>query len=233
MNSKILIVEDDQSIITGLQIVLEEENYEITAETNGAKGYLTAVSKNFDLIILDVMLPEMNGFDILIELRQKGIKTPILFLTSRKKEIDKVTGFELGCDDYMTKPFSIMELKLRIKAILRRSQNIPEINNNNKMDEINFTHFKISFNKLDAFSNDKPLNLNVKEFNLLKLLVSRKGDVVTRDEILDIVWGYDSYPVTRTVDNYILNLRKKIEPDPSNPLYILTVPTIGYKFIEN
>jgi two-component system alkaline phosphatase synthesis response regulator PhoP len=175
------------------------------------------------------MLPNKNGFEICRDLRANKIFTPILFLTSKKEEIDKIIGFETGGDDYLTKPFSITELKLRIKAILRRTSALED--SKESLEEIiRFGNYEMNLGKYDIFLENKPLGLSVKEFQFLKLLIDSRGKVISRDEILDKVWGYDNYPTTRTVDNYVLSLRKKIEPDPSNPIYLLTVPTVGYKF---
>ncbi|MDT3740628.1 MAG: response regulator transcription factor [Candidatus Kapabacteria bacterium] len=227
--SKILVIEDDAAISIGLEVVLKDEGYEVTTESDGETGYFKAMSRQYDMIILDVMLPSKNGFEICKDLRLNKVTTPILFLSSKKEEFDKIIGFENGADDYLTKPFSIIELKLRIKAILNRIK--PQPAETKSHDEIiKFDDYVMIPSKYDVFLNDKPLGLSVKEFQFLKLLIEKKGDVISRDEVLDKVWGYDNFPTTRTVDNYILSLRKKIEPDPANPKYVLTVHTIGYKF---
>ena len=176
------------------------------------------------------MLPNKNGFEICRDLRKSGIKTPILFLTSKKEEFDKIIGFESGADDYLTKPFSISELKLRVKAILRRVNHSSAV-----QEEMKFTidDLLLDYEQYDVFRNGISLGLSVKEFQILKLFIENTGKILTRDKILDKVWGYDTYPTSRTVDNYILSLRKKIEPDPSNPKYIHTVPKLGYKFNAN
>ena len=229
---RILVIEDDTAISMGLGVILKEELYDVEIQNDGLAGYQSAIEQQFDLIVLDVMLPNKNGFEICKDLREADNMTPVLFLTSRKEEFDKIIGFQTGGDDYLTKPFSIMELKLRIKALLRRNNNSDNHNGKGELS-INNGKFKLVPEKYDVFINDNPCGLSVKEFQLLKFLIENKGKVISRDEILDKVWGYDNYPTTRTVDNYILSLRKKIETDPANPVHLLTVPTIGYKFSEN
>jgi DNA-binding response OmpR family regulator len=224
----ILIIEDDPAILMGLEAALIEDNYQITSESDGNKGCALALKSNFDLILLDVMLPNKNGLDICRELRQSKIDTPIIMLTCKKEEIDKVLGFETGADDYLTKPFSIIELKMRIKALLRRSGN----NHNHAEENYMFDDYVVVFKKFDVYILDRPLGLSVKEFQILKFLIEREGEVISRDKLLDSIWGYDSYPSTRTVDNYILSLRKKIEPDPAKPKHLITIHTLGYKFIK-
>lgn len=231
---KILVIEDDQSIALGLTVVLKEDDYEVSTESDGKIGFETALNNKFDIIVLDIMLPNMNGFDICKGLREHKVTTPILLLSSKKEEFDKIVGFENGADDYMTKPFSIMELRLRIKAITRRSQQVQESVAESKANTLKIGSFVADSTKFDVYFNNQPIGLSVKEFHLFKFLMENIGKVISRDEILDKVWGYDSYPSTRTIDNYILSIRKKIEPDPANPKYVLTVPTIGYKLnIEN
>jgi DNA-binding response OmpR family regulator len=229
---RILVIEDDSAISMGLGVILKEELYDVQIENDGLTGYQTAIAQQFDLIVLDVMLPNKNGFEICRDLREAGNITPVLFLTSRKEEFDKIIGFQTGGDDYLTKPFSIMELKLRIKALLKRNNNSEKPIMTNDLT-VKVGKFKLVPENYDVFINDSPCGLSVKEFQLLKFLIDNKGKVISRDEILDKVWGYDNYPTTRTVDNYILSLRKKIETDPANPVHLLTVPTIGYKFSEH
>jgi len=178
-------------------------------------------------IILDIMLPRKNGQDICRDLRREGNSTPILMLTSKKQETDKVLGLELGADDYVTKPFGIRELLARIKALLRRKGEITKV-----IDEYSFGGVQIDFKKLEASKNGQPLKLTAKEFKVLKFLIQHEREAVSRDMLLDEVWGYESYPDTRTVDNFVLSLRKKIENDPSDPQHLLTIPTVGYKFVK-
>lgn len=222
---RILVVEDDPAILKGLEVALREENYEVMTATDGAEGFRRAHRENLDLIILDIMLPGMDGLEICRRLRGERSTTPIIMLTSRKEEVDKVLGLELGADDYVTKPFSIRELKARIRACMRRP---PELVRD--IEEYAFGDITLDFKKLEAKRRGDPLKLSAKEFEILKYLILREGEVVTRDMLLDDVWGYEQYPTTRTVDNYILSLRKKIETDPSNPEHLLTVHTAGYKF---
>jgi DNA-binding response OmpR family regulator len=223
---KILIVEDDQALCQTLKTALELENYTVLTASDGGDGFKLATKENFDLILLDLKLPEMDGFEVCKNLRLGGDRTPIIFLTGEKKEeIDKVLGLELGGDDYMTKPFGTRELLARIKAVLRRTR--PE---KTELDECSFGSVTINFKKQVAIKQGDELPLTAKELGLLKLLIMHEGEVFTREVILNEVWGYDKYPTTRTVDTFIHNLRKKIEDDPSQPLHLLTIPWSGYKF---
>lgn len=224
---KILVIEDDPAILKGLTTSLEEEGYKVSSATDGIAGYNLAKSQNIDLIILDVMLPNKDGFEICRDLRKDGINTPILMLTSKKEEIDKVLGLEIGADDYVTKPFSLRELLARIKAILRRKSDLVK-----EVEDYSFDNINIDFKKMEAFKNNEPLKLSALEFKVLKYLVSREGEVVTREQLLDDVWGYEAFPTTRTVDNYILSLRKKIENNSSKPVHLLTLHKSGYKFVR-
>jgi DNA-binding response OmpR family regulator len=173
------------------------------------------------------MLPKKNGQDVCKQLRAEGVNTPILMLTSKSDEMDKVLGLELGADDYMTKPFSIRELHARIKALLRRHGE-----GKKDIDTIAFGNVDIDFKKQEANRKKQPLKLSAKEFEILKYFILHEGEVITRDMLLDEVWGYETFPTTRTVDNYILTIRKKIEDDPSEPKHLLTVHTAGYKFVK-
>lgn len=222
---RILIIEDDAAILEGLTASLKEEHYDVEIASDGEEGLRKAKKKNVDLILLDLLLPSMNGEDICRMLREEGIETPILILTSKREETNKVLGLELGADDYVTKPFSVLELKARIKAVLRRGTYRAE-----GASEFSFGNVRIDFRKHEATKKGKQVSLTEREFKLLKYMVEHKGEVLTRDMFLDKVWGYDSYPTTRTVDNYILSIRHKIEDNPSKPKFILTVHTSGYKF---
>jgi DNA-binding response OmpR family regulator len=224
---RILIVEDDPAILKGLATTLKGEHFEVLTATDGEEGYQMAQRENIDLIILDVMLPRKNGQDICRDLRKEGNQTPILMLTSKKKETDEVLGLELGADDYVTKPFSIHKLLARINALLRRKGVIAK-----DIEAYSFGNVQVDFKKMEASKNGKPLKLTAREFKVLKFLIQHEREAVTRDMLLDEVWGYESYPDTRTVDNFILSLRKKIEDDPSNPTHLLTIPTVGYKFVK-
>ncbi len=222
---KILIIEDDTAISLGLKTILEKENFIVLTETDGLEGFNTASKEKIDFIILDINLPNKNGIEICKDLRNQKIKTPILMLTSRKEEIDKVLGFEVGADDYLTKPFSVKELIARINAIFRRTDD-----DEKDIEEFTFGNIYINFKKQDANINGKDILLSAMEYKILKYFIIHLGEVISRDKLLDEVWGYDSYPTTRTVDNYILSLRKKIEEDPSKPKYLKTIYTAGYKF---
>jgi DNA-binding response OmpR family regulator len=224
---RILIVEDDKAILRGLVDSLKAEHFEVETSSDGEAGYTIAKRRKCDLIILDVMLPGLNGFDICKQLRADGVKTPILMLTGRGEETDKVIGLELGADDYVTKPFSVKELIARVKALLRRQAEI-----HSAMTEASFGDVYVDFKKQDAIKGKRKLDLSAKEFQLLKYFVEREGEVVSRNQLLDDVWGYEAMPTTRTVDNYILSLRKKIESNPSKPKHLLTVHTAGYKFVK-
>jgi len=225
--TKILIIEDDPAILRGLQEGLAEERLTIVTAMDGEKGFKTAMREQIDLIILDLMLPSKNGIDICRDLRNKGNHTPILMLTSKKHEADKVLGLEIGADDYMTKPFGIRELIARIHALLRRKQHVKGTTQSAQFGEIS-----VDFVKHELFKGKKSVKLSAKEFQLLKYFIEHCGDVVSRDQLLDELWGYDVTPTTRTVDNYILSLRKKIEKDPSNPKHLITIHTAGYKFLK-
>lgn len=222
-----LIIEDDPAILRGLKESFEQENYHVLTAQDGLKGFDMAKRENIDIIILDLMLPGMNGQDVCRELRSAGVPTSILMLTSKKHEMDKVLGLELGADDYVTKPFSVRELHARVKALLRRKTDLPK-----DIDEYSFGTVHIDFKKREAFKNKKPVKLSLREYEVLKFLIRHAGEVVTRHQLLDEVWGYDVFPTTRTVDNYILSLRKKLEANPAEPKHILTMHTAGYKFIQ-
>mgnify|MGYP001332648568 FL=1 len=224
---KILIIEDDPAIRTGLNESLSKEGYTITDADSGDKGYALAHSDNFDLILLDLILPIKDGVEICKDLRSEGVKTPIIMVTSRKEEIDKILGLEIGADDYVTKPFSIRELLARVKALIRRSTYEP-----GDIEEVAFADLKINFKKQEMFKGTKPVKLSATEYRILHYFIDHEGEVISRDKFLDEVWGYDSYPTTRTVDNYILSLRKKIEDDPSDPRHLLTAHKVGYKFVK-
>lgn len=224
---RILIIEDDAAILKGLEIALKGEHYEILSADDGEKGFRLAAKENLDLILLDLMLPSKNGQEICRDLRAQGVTTPILMVTSKNEETDKILGFEIGADDYVTKPFSIRELLARIKALLRRHG---EIKSN--LAEYAFDHVLLDFKKQEASKNGNPISFSTKEFQILKFFAQHEGVVVTRNMLLDEVWGYENFPTTRTVDNFILSIRKKIEDNSSNPKHLITVHTSGYKFVR-
>ncbi len=224
---RILIIEDDPAIVKGLQESLEDEHYNVITATDGKEGYEMAGRENPDLILLDLMLPTMNGQDICRKLREDGITVPILMLTSKREETDKVLGLELGADDYITKPCSLRELHARIKANLRRSEIIRK-----EVSTFTFADLEIDFKKQKSLKKGKTIQFSTKEYEILHFFIQHDDEIVSRDMLLDEVWGYDVFPTTRTVDNYILNLRKKIEIDPTQPKHILTIHKSGYRFIS-
>ena len=226
---RILIIEDDISILNGLKDVLIFKSYDVVTEADGESGYETAVEKKPDLIILDIMLPKMDGFTLCKKLRDEGNMTPVLMLTARGEELDKVQGLDYGADDYVTKPFSLPELLARVRALLRRMPG--EKTEKAPPDSIQLGNIFLDFKKYAASKDGLPMNLTPKEFGVLRYLAARAGDVVTRDELLDSVWGYEKYPTTRTVDNHLAQLRSKIEENPANPQYLITVHGVGYKLV--
>jgi DNA-binding response OmpR family regulator len=226
--TKILVVEDDPAILRGLADNLRFDGYEIETAIDGEAGYRAQRVQKPDLIVLDLMLPRMSGFDLCKKLRAEGLRTPIVMLTARSEESDRITGLDLGADDYMTKPFSVRELSARIRAVLRRTQPQPAL-----PEELRFADVEVDFRRYEARRKGKPVDMTRKEFAVLQLLASRAGEVVTRDQLLDEVWGYESYPVSRTVDNHVAALRAKLEKDPSDPVYIQTVHGVGYKFARH
>lgn len=225
---KILVVDDEQNMRTGLKDNLEYEGYEVDTANDGEEGLKKILANNYDLIILDVMMPKKSGFDVCKETRKNGITTPIILLTAKGEEIDKVVGLEIGADDYVTKPFSLRELLARVKAILRRSDNLIM---DNESREIKIGKLTIDFNSYKATLKNKDVAMSHKEFEILRYLWKHRNATVSRDDLLTEIWGYDETPTTRTVDNFILKLRQKIENDPNHPQVILTVHGIGYKLI--
>jgi DNA-binding response OmpR family regulator len=222
----ILAVEDDPAILRGLSDNLRFEGYDVITATDGETGYKLQAEKKPDLILLDLMLPRMSGLEFCRKLRGEGIQTPILMLTARSEEPDRVLGLDLGADDYVTKPFSVRELMARVRALLRRSQ--PQ---NGLPDELKFGAVAIDFRSYEAKCNGKPVEMTRKEFAILRYFASRAGQVVSRDDLLNEVWGYESYPASRTVDNHVAGLRAKLEQNSSEPEHIKTVHGVGYKFI--
>jgi len=223
---KILLIEDDIAFLKTLSATLESEGFFVISASDGQQGLDLALKEDVDLVALDMVLPSLGGLEICRRLREKKISTPIIMLSGkRREEIDKVVGLELGADDYLVKPFGPREFLARIKAVLRRSK--PEAHD---VEEFSFGDVWIDFKKQIALREQKELRLTAKEFGLLKLLIAHEGEVVSRNTILNEVWGYDKFPTTRTVDTFIHNLRRKIEKDPANPCHLLTVPWSGYRF---
>lgn len=228
MNEKILIIEDEKDLVKGLKLNLEDEGYIIDFAYDGLEGYRKAMNENPDLIILDLMLPGKNGLDLCKELRQEGnYYTPIIMLTAKGEEIDKVVGLEIGADDYMAKPFSIRELMARIKVQLRRQKRKEK----DKVKELHLEDVLIDFSHFKIIRNKKETDLSSLEAEILQYMYSRNGGVITREELLENIWGYEKFPTTRTIDNHILKLRKKIEKNPNHPVHLLSVYGEGYRFI--
>ena len=216
--SRILVIEDEPAILRGLADNLRFESYEVLTAADGESGYAVLQEHRPDLIILDLMLPKMSGYDVCRKARAEGIVTPILMLTARGEEADRVRGLDLGADDYVSKPFSLPELLARVRALLRRAQPIA-------LDELRFDDFVVDFRKYEARCGGIEVDLTRKEFGVLRLLAGRAGEVLTRDELLNQVWGQESYPTTRTVDNHILSLRSKLGSE-----HLVTVHGVGYKW---
>jgi DNA-binding response OmpR family regulator len=226
---KLLIIEDEELIRMALEDDFRIEGYDVDSAEDGLKGYEKAKDPDFDLIILDIMLPGMNGFDVCRELRMQGIKTPIIMLTAKGQEIDRVVGLEMGADDYVTKPFSPRELQARVKAVLRRT----EISSKRPVENVfNMQGLTVDFLQYECYKNGQLIKLTKHEFGLLKYLINNRERVVDRDELLDNVWGKDVFVAPRTIDTHMANLRKKIEDDPSEPKIIFSVRGVGYKFIS-
>jgi DNA-binding response OmpR family regulator len=222
---RILVVEDEPPILNGIKDTLELEEYEVVTATDGQEGLRLALSIDPDVVLLDVMMPKLSGIDVLRKLRENRIRGSIILLTAKSGEEDKVRGLKLGADDYVTKPFSVVELLARVQAVLRRTD--PPKDN---LNDVKFHDIRIDFEKLEAFKNDKKLDLTPREFKILRLFVENPRRVVSRNELLDKVWGYDVFPTTRTVDNHIVKLRKAVEDQPSDPKIISSVRGVGYKF---
>ncbi len=221
---RILIIEDDPAILRGLRISLEEEHHQLFSASDGEEGYQLAQEENFDLIILDLMLPGKNGQEICRELRGQGNSVPIIMLTSKNQESDKVLGLEIGADDYVTKPFSVRELQARIRALLRRTSPEDEA----CKDCCSFGSVHIDFKRQEAKKNNLTIRLSTKEFEILRFFIDHEQEVISRDKLLNEVWGYEIYPTTRTVDTFILNLRKKIEDDSAHPKHLITIHGAGF-----
>ena len=226
---RILLVEDEQGLVLTLTDRFRSEGFEVDVAMDGKTGLEKALLGDHDLIILDVMLPKKNGYDVCRDLRQKGIGTPVLMLTAKGETIDKVLGLKLGADDYLTKPFEVIELLARIEALLRRS---PSSTNGHAADSFRFGAVTIDFKRAEVLRDNEPIDLSAMEFKLLQHLIENRGIVHSRDQLLDAVWGYDAMPSTRTVDVHIAWLRQKLEANPKHPHFIQTVHGMGYKFIN-
>jgi DNA-binding response OmpR family regulator len=225
---RILVIEDEPQMLLGLRDNLELEGYEVATASDGDEGLQKAASFNPDLVILDVMLPRKNGFDVCRELRARGTTTPVVMLTARNQETDKVLGLELGADDYVTKPFSITELLARVRAVLRRASTRPATT---PADTYRIGDLEVDFRIHQARRGKQRVEFTAREFELLRYFVTHIGQVVTREQILNEVWGYEEFPTTRTIDNFVAKLRQKIERSPHAPEHILTIHGSGYKFV--
>lgn len=226
MNKHILIVDDESNMRLGLKDNLEFEGYQVSEAVDGLDALKQLEKQNPDLILLDVMMPNMNGFDVCKKLRKSGNDTPIIMLTAKGEEIDRVVGLEIGADDYVQKPFSVRELLARIKAILRRSSTNQESEGLKSIGLLD-----VDFDRHQAFIGESEEKLSHKEFEILKYLLFHKNEIVDRYDLLKNVWGYDEQPTTRTVDNFIVKLRQKVEENPSQPRHIITIHGVGYKLI--
>jgi DNA-binding response OmpR family regulator len=225
--SVVLIIEDDPSILSGLSDNLKCEGYDVITATDGETGYRMALDKKPDLLILDLMLPQMGGYEVCRKLRSSGVATPIMILSARSEEANRVLGLNLGADDYVTKPFSILEVLARVRALLRRAQQTSR----SLPDETRFGDVVADFKRFEATKKGRPVELTRKEFGILRLLAASPGEVVSRDDLLNEVWGYESYPTTRTVDTHVASIRAKLEKNPSEPRHLVTVHGVGYKLV--
>lgn len=224
--SMILVVEDDPAILHGLQESLRLERHDVLSASDGEAGYRLALERKPDLVILDLTLPKMGGFEICRKLRAERFAAPILMLTARGEESDRVLGLDLGADDYVTKPFSVRELLARVRALLRRQEKADTL-----PDELRFDSVVVDFRRCEATRSGTRVELTRKEFGVLRLLAAKAGEVVSRDDLLNGVWGYENYPSTRTVDVHIALLRSKLEDAPSSPRRLITVHGMGYKLV--
>ena len=228
MSSRILLVEDEENIRDLVRLNLELEGYEVVWTDNGRDAFKLFNGQHFDLLILDVMLPEVDGFQLCEQIRLENLDVPIMFLTAKDTSLDRVLGLKKGADDYLTKPFNLEELLLRVRNLIRRTTKDPA----QTPEMVGFGTNKINFVTFEATGQRGEFNLTKKEAMLLKLLIDRKNEVVSRQQILQAVWGYDVYPSTRTIDNFILSFRKYFEENPKHPKFFLSVRGVGYKFID-
>ena len=225
--TKILIVEDEPNMVSGLRDNFQFEGYEVISASDGVAGLHTALTDSPDLVLLDVMMPRMSGLEVCRQIKAKRPSLPVIMLTARGQEVDKVVGLELGADDYVTKPFSIRELLARVKAVLRRSSTKAV-----DVETFSFGDVEVNVRSCQVSRLGKQLEFSSKEFDLLKYFLCHPGEALSRDRLLEEVWGYDRFPTTRTVDAHIVRLRQKVEPKPEEPRFILTVHGTGYKFVN-
>jgi DNA-binding response OmpR family regulator len=224
--AKILVVEDEPNMVVGLRDNFEFEGYEVITARDGVEGLQLALEESPDLVVLDVMMPRMSGLEVCKQLRAQRASIPIIMLTARGQEVDKVVGLELGADDYVTKPFSIRELLARVKAVLRRTSVLPK-----ELDQHTFGDVEVDLRRCRVLRSGKALDVSSKEFELLKYFICHAGETLSRHQLLEDVWGYEHYPTTRTVDTHLVRLRQKLEPNPEQPQYFLTVHGTGYRFV--
>jgi two-component system alkaline phosphatase synthesis response regulator PhoP len=224
---RVLLVEDEPGLGITLSDRLASEGYTVEKAVDGEAGLARAASGGYDLIVLDVMLPRMSGFDVCRAVRQRGVTTPILMLTARGQVVDKVVGLKLGADDYLTKPFETIELMARLEALLRRQPSAPHPGGGS----YRFGDVVVDFRRAEVLREERPIDLSAREFKLLRHFIEHRRATLSRDELLARVWGYDEMPLTRTVDVHVAGLRQKIERNPKSPEYILTVHGLGYKFV--
>jgi DNA-binding response OmpR family regulator len=225
--SRILVIEDDPAISRGLADNLRFESHDVVTAADGDEGYRLLRERQPDLIVLDLMLPRLSGFELCRKARAEGSTVPILMLTAKGDESDRVLGLDLGADDYVTKPFSIREVLARVRALLRRGR--PPVTD---LHELRCDDVVVDFRRYEATRAGVPMEMTRKEFGLLKALAARAGEVLTRDDLLNEVWGYDALPTTRTVDNHVASVRAKIERDPAAPRHLMTVHGVGYKWVD-
>jgi two-component system alkaline phosphatase synthesis response regulator PhoP len=222
--ARILVIDDEPEMVRGLEDNLRFEGYQTVSATDGAAGLALALREGPDLVLLDIMMPRMSGWDVLRALRDKQLDIPVIMLTARGEEVDRVLGLELGADDYVAKPFALRELLARVRAVLRRP------GPRQRFTSYAFGDVRLHLRGRQVFRAGREVRMTRKEFDLLRYLVEHRGEVITRDRLLDEVWGYERFPTTRTVDTHVLRLRQKLEPDPEHPAHILTVHGQGYRF---
>lgn len=227
MSKRILLVEDEPGLVLTLSDRLASEGYTVETARDGESGFNRASSEPFDLLILDVMLPKRNGFDLCRDLRQQGVMTPVIMLTARGQVVDKVVGLKLGADDYLTKPFEMIELLARIEALLRRAPDQTA----QSAEVYQFGSVRVDFRRAEVYREEQAIELSAREFQLLRYFIEHRGSTLSREEMLNEVWGYNAMPTTRTVDVHVAWLRQKLEPNPRHPQFILTIHGLGYKFV--
>jgi DNA-binding response OmpR family regulator len=231
--AKLLVVDDEPSMRMGLKDNLEFESFEVEMAMNGQEALDKIARETFDLIILDVMMPKMSGLDVCKTIRKEGNQTPVIFLTAKSEEIDKVLGLEIGGDDYITKPFSLRELVARVHAVLRRQSSSEATESKPSLKEATIGRLTVDFEHYNATCDGKEIKMTHKEFEVIKYLLTNANQVVSRYSLLEDVWGYQSQPTTRTVDNFILKMRQRIEDNPNDPKHIITVHGAGYKLVKD